>query len=113
MKSESHATEALDNRHSPPHHKRSVFFSRARPFWLAAALVGCLATDTVSGQAPSFLTNGLVAWWPGDDTTDIVGARNGSLMGSAAFAPGKVGGAFSFDGSGWIDIPDEPVWTLG
>jgi len=44
--------------------------------------------------------NGLVSWWPGDgNANDIVGPNTGQLFGGAAFAPGFVGQAFSFDGS--------------
>ena len=44
---------------------------------------------------------GLVSWWPGDNTAiDIQGGNNGALYGTATFADGKVGRAFSFDGSG-------------
>ena len=58
--------------------------------------------------------SGLVSWWPGDGNTDeIVGARNGSSVGTAGFAPGMVADAFSFDGSGYIDVADDPIWTLG
>jgi len=58
--------------------------------------------------------SGLVAWWPGDgNTNDIAGGRDGQLVGSAMFAPGMVDGAFSFDGDGWIEVPDDPIWTLG
>ena len=58
--------------------------------------------------------SGMVAWWPGDGNTDeIVGARNGSIVGSAGFAPGMVCDAFSFDGNGWVDVDDDPIWTLG
>jgi hypothetical protein len=56
-------------------------------------------------QAPS----GLVAWWGGDNNTlDIVGAHNGTFQGSAAFVPGKVGRAFSFDGAeaNFVEIPN-------
>jgi hypothetical protein len=42
---------------------------------------------------------GLVSWWPGDtDASDIQGTNNGVLMGASAGVPGKVAGAFSFDG---------------
>src|SRR6266542_1224121 len=46
-------------------------------------------------QSPS----GLVSWWKGDgNLTDTVGTANGTLEGNAAFSPGLVGQAFSFDG---------------
>lgn len=44
--------------------------------------------------------SGLVSWWPGDtDASDIQGTNDGVLTnGASAGAPGKVAGAFSFDG---------------
>lgn len=42
---------------------------------------------------------GLVSWWTGDDTgDDLAGANDGTLVNGAAYAPGKSGRAFSFDG---------------
>ncbi len=51
----------------------------------------------------------MVSWWPGDETTgaateDIVDANDGTLIGGATFASGKVGQAFSLDGSGYVVI---------
>ncbi len=56
---------------------------------------------------------GMVSWWPGDETTgegteDIVNTNHGTLIGGATFASGKVGQAFSLDGSGYVLIPDDP-----
>ena len=84
---------------------------------LAPFVVVCL-TLTLSHEASARTctppTSGLVAWWPGNGTTDdVVGARNGSLAGSAGFASGMVGDAFSFSGDGSVDVADDPVWTLG
>jgi len=43
---------------------------------------------------------GLVAWWPGDgNADDIVGNRNWVVFGGTMFVPGKVGQAFSFNGT--------------
>jgi len=43
----------------------------------------------------------MVGWWAGDDSTnDMVDLNDGSLMGDAHYAAGKVGKAFSLDGSG-------------
>lgn len=43
--------------------------------------------------------SGMVGWWPGDgDATDIRSGNDGVQQNGAAFAPGKVGQAFSFDG---------------
>ncbi len=50
----------------------------------------------------------LIGWWPGNDTTDdVIGDRDGDLIGDAQFATGKVASAFAFDGDGdWVDVPD-------
>jgi hypothetical protein len=53
---------------------------------------------------PDTITNsntGIVSLWPGDgNANDIVGGNIGTLQGGATFAPGLVGQAFSFNGSG-------------
>lgn len=42
---------------------------------------------------------GLIGWWTGDNNArDIVGGKTGTLENGTAFAPGKVGTAFTFDG---------------
>ena len=52
--------------------------------------------------------SGLISWWPGEgNAADIFGSNSGTLVGAAAFAPGKTGQAFSFDGSSAVvDVPD-------
>jgi autotransporter-associated beta strand protein len=55
---------------------------------------------------------GLIAWWPGEgNANDLAGAHNGALLGGAtATTPGKVGQAFSFDGTNsYVSIPDSPM----
>ena len=53
---------------------------------------------------------GMVAWYPGDGSAnDILGGNNGTLQNGAAFAPGKVGQAFSFDGvDDRVQVPTSP-----
>src|ERR1700736_5484712 len=42
----------------------------------------------------------LVGWWPAEgDANEVTGGNNGTIQ-SVAFAPGEVGQAFSFDGTG-------------
>jgi len=44
---------------------------------------------------------GLVGWWPGDGfVLDVAGTNHGALQNGAGYAPGKVGQAFNFDGTG-------------
>jgi len=51
--------------------------------------------------------SGLVGWWPGDGNADDIADGNpGALIGGTAFAAGKVGQAFSLDGSNdFINVP--------
>ncbi len=50
----------------------------------------------------------LVSWWSGDgDPNDVQGTNHGTLQTGATFGPGKVGTAFSFDGTNdYVQIPD-------
>ena len=63
-----------------------------------------------AGRLPS----GLVALWSGDgDANDSLGANNGTLVGNATFADGKLGQAFSLDGTGsYVKIPRTPKLNL-
>ena len=56
---------------------------------------------------------GIVSWYKGEgNANDAVGGNNGVLVNGAAFAPGKVGQAFSFDGiDDFVEIPDSPDQT--
>ena len=55
----------------------------------------------------------LVAWWPGDDnTTDIIGSNDGTPSSGVTYASGEVGQAFSFDGSSYVMVPNDPSITI-
>src|SRR5260370_21849338 len=72
-----------------------VMYSRA----LSPTEVQGLAQRTPSTNcvaAPS----GLVSWWPGEgNANDAVDGNNGTLFSGTTFMTGKVGQAFSFDGT--------------
>ncbi len=53
---------------------------------------------------------GLIAWWRGEtDASDAIASHHGVSVGGAGItASGQVGGAFSFDGSGYVQVPDAP-----
>ena len=51
---------------------------------------------------------GLVSWWPADgNALDIVSGNNGTLEGGVTFTNGEVGQAFSFDGTGYVEVGDK------
>ncbi len=58
---------------------------------------------------------GLVSWWPGDGHgRDLVGGNFGARQGTAAYAPGRVSHAFSFDGAdGVVSVVDRPALNPG
>lgn len=53
---------------------------------------------------------GIVAWWPGEGSADdIAGTNTGTLLNGVTFASGRVGQAFSFNGtSSYIRVADNP-----
>ena len=64
---------------------------------MALSLVPLTARTQSCAPTPA----GLLAWWPGENTAvDLVAGNNGSAVGNASFASGKVAFAFSFDGNG-------------
>jgi YVTN family beta-propeller protein len=58
--------------------------------------------------APPAVTDGLFSLWRGEGNSfDVVGNNHGALHGGTAFAAGKVGQAFSFDGTDdYVEIPN-------
>jgi hypothetical protein len=62
----------------------------------ACAVSSCFS-NVCAGPLPP--PSGLVSWWDGDGTSaDLEGKNNGVLLDGVAFAGGKVGRAFKFDG---------------
>jgi hypothetical protein len=58
---------------------------------------------------------GLIGWWKAEgDAQDAAGTNHGTLRNGAGFAAGKVGQAFSLDGTDdCIEIPDTPALRPG
>ena len=72
---------------------------RSAELWIPISPASTPTPTPVVRGAPMQPPAVLVAWWPGDgNANDIVGGNHGTLRGSATFAPGMVGQAFSFDG---------------
>lgn|GEM_PF-932053 len=52
---------------------------------------------------------GIIGWWRGEsNAVDTAGTNSGTLQGGVSFTAGEVGHAFSFDGSGFVQIPTAP-----
>src|SRR5262245_17110647 len=67
--------------------------------FVSAAVLGLLSTNRAQVQTCTPPPPNVVSWWPGDgNANDIQRSNNGTLQNGAAFAPGYVGQAFSFDG---------------
>ncbi|HXS69237.1 MAG TPA: LamG domain-containing protein, partial [Candidatus Polarisedimenticolia bacterium] len=62
--------------------------------------------------APPLL--GMIAWWPAENSADdVIGNNNGTTPYGIAYAPGKSGRAFDFDGANSrVFIPDNPNLVL-
>src|SRR5262245_15447249 len=66
---------------------------------LACFIFGLLCIQPSAGQTNHCAPPAIVGWWPLDgDGADLIAGLSGSLIGTPAFVPGKVGFAMRFDG---------------
>jgi hypothetical protein len=79
----------------------------------AGALESQPATLSVQPCLPR--PSGLAAWWPADGfALDLAGTNNGTLQNGATYVPGKVGQAFTFNGSGaFISVANTATMDFG
>jgi len=82
----------------------------AKAAWAVIVSLGVLAGAATAAAQPAPVCvpppPGMVAWWPGDGTpNDVISVNNGTWHGTAAYAAGEVGQAFSLDGSSWVEAP--------
>ncbi len=67
-----------------------------------SAVVTITVTNFVCVAPPS----GLAAWWPGQgNADDVLGGKNGSAANGAGYGPAFVGDGFVFNGSGYVQLP--------
>jgi hypothetical protein len=72
-----------------------------------AVLLSLLAFSHAGAQTCVQPPSGLVSWWPGDgNADDLQDVNDGTLQGGATFAAGMVGQAFSFNGDGFVEAPE-------
>jgi hypothetical protein len=95
-------------------HKLRTGIALATAAFAVAGLVA-LGGPAAAGVVCTGTPAGLIGRWPADNSTvDVAHGRDGTLVGDTAYAAGKIGQAFSFDGSGdTVTVPDDPDWTFG
>jgi hypothetical protein len=80
----------------------------------AAGIIALLACGVIAATeecAP--LSPEAVSWWSGEvDGGDSIASNHGVLKPGVSLAPGKVGTAFSLDGTGFVEVPDSPSLRL-
>lgn len=97
---------------TPTHHASTSWRLRSCSAALALALLLVLAVAPTASGLPL----GLVGYWPGEgNANDASGnANNGTLQNGATFGAGKIGQAFSLDGSNdFVQVPDSALWAFG
>jgi hypothetical protein len=75
------------------------------------ATITMSANRTVTARFVNATTpQGLVSWWRAEgNAQDVTGTNNGALINGATFAAGKVGQAFSLNGTNQsVEVPDSP-----
>lgn len=87
--------------------------SNCRPRPVVPLLVLVVALLVLVAAPPAWAT--LVGYWPGDGNANAAaGPDNGTPQGDATFGAGKVGQAFSLDGTNdFVDVPDSSLWKFG
>lgn len=85
--------------------------------WLLRAVVASFVVQVNPVQATCVTApSGLVNWWPAENSgADIAGTFPATLLNGTTFATGRVGNAFSFDGTNDIILLNAPAvpppWT--
>jgi uncharacterized repeat protein (TIGR01451 family) len=87
------------------------FFNRALTAEEIAAIANAGSAGKCKCVAPP---SDLVSWWGGDgNANDIIGTNHGTLVNDTTFAAGKVGQAFSFDGTDdYVDAGTDDVFNF-
>jgi hypothetical protein len=85
-------------------YNKALTESEIRSIYLAGNVGKCPPQEPQCASVPS----GIISWWQGDGSAgDATDGNNGILMNGSAFASGKVGQAFSFDGiDDFVRIPN-------
>jgi uncharacterized repeat protein (TIGR01451 family) len=118
------ASFIFNNRFVPPNAPpapSSITVEPANPSRNVAQTQPFTATGTFADGSTQVLSSGIalpsgvVSWWPGDgNANDAADGNSAATVGGVAFAPGRVGQAFSFDGvDGDVWIATKPNLNVG
>jgi hypothetical protein len=111
-KSDQQIREALDNVEFNPHlsplekaAQEGMAMAGEGEVEMAASAANTMVETTALAATP--LPSGATNWWKAEgNATDSLGGKGGTLNGSATFATGMVGQAFSFNGAnGYVALP--------
>ena len=84
---------------------------------LGASEISAIFNSDTAGMCPNCAPppSGMISWWQGEGSAaDMFGRNNGSLVNGAAYAPGKIGDGFIFDGTNdYLEIPHSPSIDIG
>jgi Ca2+-binding RTX toxin-like protein len=85
--------------------------------WIRSSVLLVVGTLVTIGLVPSSRATaplGAVARWAGqNNTTDIVNHHNGTFHGGAHYAVGKVGTAFRFNATNWVEVAPTAALSPG
>jgi hypothetical protein len=69
-----------------------IFLQGGLAFVFVLTVISSAAAEICENSLCMEPPTGQISWWPGDgNANDIAESNNGTLMGGATFAPGKVG----------------------
>lgn len=75
------------------------YYTRTDAILTIGGVSGTFSVTTAWSSSCSAVPNGIVSWWKGEgNAADVMGVSNATVQGGAAFAEGRVGQAFSFNG---------------
>jgi len=80
---------------------------------VSGLVFGFLTGTAAPAEVCAPLSPEAVSWWSGErNGADSIGSNQGVLEPGAGIAPGRVGMAFSLDGTGFVEVPDSPSLRL-
>jgi hypothetical protein len=63
----------------------------------------------ISSLVTTLNTSLVSSWNANGNTTDLVGANNGTVVGGLTYSSGKIGNAFTFNGNSYVQLPNNSL----